>query len=175
MSNLRPPGQPGRYMNSMEHTCGFDGGDDSADPCGQPATHHILAGSPEQGPSDWASHACAQHLGIAQGMAFDWHEIAAVCGIPDSIWQSKGMQGDGFCFWPAEVEAMQQEVDRIETDALRSIFAGPLEFMNGIMTQLTAAGVIPERMPTEPRERALWLKQNRNTGPAKPHNGKRTP
>lgn len=33
---------------------------------------------------------------------------------------------------------------------------------------LRANGVIPPPPPTDPRERSLWLRQNRNTGPRPP-------
>lgn len=33
---------------------------------------------------------------------------------------------------------------------------------------LATAGVIPRSLPADPRERALYLRKNRNTGPGKP-------
>lgn len=34
--------------------------------------------------------------------------------------------------------------------------------------QLREAGLLPEEPPADPRERALWMVKNRNTGPARP-------
>lgn len=116
-SGLRPHGVPGRHRSAMDHTCGFDGGDDNAEACGQPATHHLFAGSPDKGPSDWAMSSCDQHLEQAKPLAFDWHEISVVCEVPGTIWQSRNVQGAGFCFWPAEEEAIQQSALALTSQA----------------------------------------------------------
>lgn len=111
--SMRPPGEPGRHLPAMDHTCGFDGGDDSAPPCGQAATFHIFGGTPEDGPSDWATFTCDEHAGHAQRLAFDWHPVAAVCGVPDTVWQSRNIQGEGFCYWPAAEEAHAEQLEQI--------------------------------------------------------------
>jgi hypothetical protein len=37
-----------------------------------------------------------------------------------------------------------------------------------VMESLREAGVIPEEPPKDPKTRALWLRQHRNTGPRRP-------
>ena len=104
MSKLRSPGEPGRYMRTMDQACGFDGGINTAPVCGKLATYHLFAGSPDRGPADWATFACDEHVNLAQGLAWDWHAVAPVCGVPGGMWQSRARQGEGFCYWP-EAEA----------------------------------------------------------------------
>lgn len=111
---IRPPGEPGRHLPAMGHTCGFDGSDNAANTCGQPATHHLYAGSPDTGPSDWSMTACAEHFPLAQPLAFDWHEIGAVCDLPGTMWQARIAQGEGFCYWPAAEEAHTEQLEQIE-------------------------------------------------------------
>ena len=112
--SMRPPGEPGRYMPTMDHSCGFDGGDDSAEVCGQAATLHVFAGSPEDGPSDWATFSCSQHSEQAKHLAFDWHDVSAVCDVPGTMWQARTAQGEGFCYWPAAEEAHAEQLEQIE-------------------------------------------------------------
>jgi hypothetical protein len=107
MSDLRAPGEPGGYMLDMDQSCGFDGGDNKSPACGKPATIHLFAGTAE-GPGEWAMFACSDHFSPARLLAWDFHEVAAVCGVPGTMWQSKGLQGEGFCYWP-EVEAAIHE------------------------------------------------------------------
>ena len=38
---------------------------------------------------------------------------------------------------------------------------------SGIQDALVAADVLPDPGPTDPKERALWLRQHRNTGPSR--------
>jgi len=92
----------------MAHICGYDGGSNTNPTCGKPPTFHIFAGTPESGPSDWATFACDDHLNQAQALAWDWHAISPVCGVPSTMWQAKRMQGEGFCYWP-EAEAAIHE------------------------------------------------------------------
>jgi hypothetical protein len=109
MSDLRPAGEPGGYLPSMSHTCG----DNDAEACGHPATVHIFAGTPEDGPGDWATFSCDKHAHHAQRLAFDWHPVASVCGTPDTVWQSRNLQGQGFCYWPAAEQAHNEQFQKI--------------------------------------------------------------
>ena len=113
MSKLRAPGEPGRYMPAMAHICGHDGGANSTPTCGSPAIVHLFAGDPLNGPSDWTMFACDDHVTRAQGLAWDWHPVSAVCDIPGTMWHSSGEQGGGFCYW-TEAEAAMHEAVSIE-------------------------------------------------------------
>lgn len=78
----------------------------------------------------------------------------------------------------------QQDFPTIEdiTQAFSSIATGLTDFFVGLsegLGKLSAAmakageaareaGLVPEEPPTDPRARALWMKQHRNTGPAVP-------
>lgn len=110
MSNLRAPGEPGRHQPAMQHTCGFDGGDNNNPGCGRPATLHLFAGEPPSTIGDYAMVACDAHSDAATKLAIDWHPIAAVCGVPDALWHFESEQGKGFCFWPAAEEAIREAV-----------------------------------------------------------------
>lgn len=70
------------------------------------------------------------------------------------------------------------------SEALRASFLHLGEQLTEVWTQLrpridamreafVEAGRIAEQPPTDPRERALWLRQHRNTGPARPGPQKR--
>ena len=120
--NLRAPREPGRYMSVMDQTCGFDGGDNKSPACGKPATIHIYAGTLE-GPGDWASFACLDHFPQARLLAWDFHEVAAVCGVPDTMWQAKSYQGEGFCYWPEAETAMHEALIKPELE-LAGYYAG---------------------------------------------------
>ena len=109
---FRALGEPGRHVVGMDHACGFDGGDNSSPGCGQPATLHLLAGEPPSTIGDYAMHACNEHIETAKKLAIDWHPIANVCGVPDSLWQFESAQGSGFCFWPAAESAIHDAVSR---------------------------------------------------------------
>ena len=50
-------------------------------------------------------------------------------------------------------------------DALEDLFGGPVKVW---AEKLREAGLLPEVPPEDPRERALWAKQHRSTGPARP-------
>ncbi|PRA13312.1 hypothetical protein CQ015_03565 [Arthrobacter sp. MYb221] len=95
----------------MSHECGYDGGDDNAPICGKPSEYHVFAGSPATGPGNYSMHSCATHLFAALTVAFDWHPTALVCGVPGTIWQSKGQQGDGFCYWPEAEKAYAEALE----------------------------------------------------------------
>ena len=110
MSNRRAPGEPGRYQPIMAHQCGYDGGDSSAPTCGQPATHHLWGGAPPDIQHDWVMLACEKHLNAAIKMAWDWHPISAICNVPGTLWQARGIQGKGFCYWPEAEAAMHEAV-----------------------------------------------------------------
>lgn len=110
----RPKGEPGPHMPIMSGACGFDNGFDNGKTCGAPATMHLLAGDPATGPKDWTMLACGVHFDVAAQLAFDWHELAAVCEIPDAIWNSLGEQGLGYCEW-VEGDAIQAELAEAET------------------------------------------------------------
>lgn len=101
----------------MDHRCGFDGRDSSAPTCGKPAVLHLYAGSPESGPSDYAMFACDDHANQATVLAWDWHEVSAVCDVPGSMWQAKALQGEGFCYWPEAEAAMHEAVQHQATNA----------------------------------------------------------
>jgi hypothetical protein len=57
------------------------------------------------------------------------------------------------------------ELGRIFTEFGRAISEALPKFQ-GLQQQLVEAGVSPEQPPSDPRARALWLRQHRNTGPA---------
>lgn len=118
MSGLRAPGEPGRHGTAMAHQCGYDGGDDSAPACGKPAQVHLFAGAPDKGPSDYTMMACADHFPKAQPQAWDYHDVGAVCDMPGTIWQSRGVQGAGFCYWPDAEAAMHQGIAEIRALAV---------------------------------------------------------
>ena len=64
---------------------------------------------------------------------------------------------------PEQAETLAKmfgEFRRAAGEALAAI--GP------VFEQLREAGVLPETPPEDPREKALWLRQHRNTGPARP-------
>jgi hypothetical protein len=59
--------------------------------------------------------------------------------------------------------------------ALRQLFedfgravSGALEQLRPVMDSLREAGVLPEVPPEDPKAKALWLRQHRNTGPTRP-------
>lgn len=117
MSELRAPGEPGRYMPAMDHICGLDGGDNDSPVCGKRADFHLFAGDPLTGPTDWTMFACLEHFGQAQQLAWDYHEVTAVCDIPGTIWQPKGVQGQGFCYWPEAETAIREAVSEMTVEA----------------------------------------------------------
>lgn len=47
------------------------------------------------------------------------------------------------------------------------------ESIKNLTLRFVEIGLLPEAPPRDPRERASWLKKNRNTGPARPHSGKK--
>jgi hypothetical protein len=50
-------------------------------------------------------------------------------------------------------------------DAIRPFVAWAEQAAHELEEKLRAVGHLPEPLPTDPRERALWLAQHRNTGP----------
>ena len=110
MSGLREAGEPGRYMPVMDHVCGFDGRDSNGPVCGKPAAFHLFAGAPDTGPSDWTMFSCLDHFGQAQFLAWDYHELSAVCDVPGTLWRADTTQGKGFCYWPEAEAAMHEAV-----------------------------------------------------------------
>jgi len=84
----RPSGTPGSYRPAMENTCGHDNGYTDGPRCGKPATVHLTAGSPEEGPGDWAMMACDEHAPAAKPHSWDWHEVSGACDVPGSMWHS---------------------------------------------------------------------------------------
>jgi hypothetical protein len=114
MSDLRAPGEPGRYMPAMDHICGFDGGTNNSPVCGRPASFHLFAGTAE-GPGDWTMFACLDHFQQATLLAWDFHEVAAVCDVPGTLWHSEPAQGEGFCFWPEAEAAIHEAVSEPAT------------------------------------------------------------
>lgn len=61
-----------------------------------------------------------------------------------------------------QMRTVAEEVGQAWADAWRDIG----EALVPLGEQLERAGLIEERPPDDPRERALWLRQHRNTGPA---------
>jgi hypothetical protein len=100
----------------MDHACGFDGGDNNRPRCGQTATLHLMAGEPPSTIGDYAMLACDNHADAAKIYAIDWHTLAPVCGVPDSMWQFDGKQGEGFCFWPEVEAAIHEAILESHTD-----------------------------------------------------------
>jgi hypothetical protein len=60
-------------------------------------------------------------------------------------------------------QALQPSWDAITTAATRA-HAG----WRGVRDALRDAGLVPDEPPTDPRERALWARRNRNHGPEQP-------
>lgn len=106
----RSPGEPGRYLPAGNAVCSYDGGDNGAPVCGQPAVLHLYAGSAETGPGDFSMTACEDHANTATALAWDWHPFGGVCDMPGTTWQSKSMQGEGFCYWPEVESAMHEQL-----------------------------------------------------------------
>lgn len=57
---------------------------------------------------------------------------------------------------------------RVAAAQVARTLADLAESLRPIREQLVDAGVLPDEGPTDPRERALWLRRNRNTGPQVP-------
>ena len=112
MNDMRAPGEPGRHMPAMDNTCGFDGGDNDNPGCGRPATLHLFAGEPPATIGDYAMLSCDEHAGAAKARAIDWHPLASVCGVPDSVWHFESEQGKGFCFWPFAEEVIHEAMSQ---------------------------------------------------------------
>ena len=106
----RKPGEPGRTLPAGGATCSYDGGDNSAPLCGEPATWHLYAGSPEAGPADYSMTACDAHVVMATPLAWDWHPFGGVCDMPGTRWQARSIQGEGFCYWPEAEAAIQEQI-----------------------------------------------------------------
>jgi len=62
-----------------------------------------------------------------------------------------------------------------QAETLRNLFAQlgemarqALADLGPAMDRIRAAGLLPEDPPEDPKARALWMRQHRNTGPARP-------
>lgn len=55
-------------------------------------------------------------------------------------------------------------------EAMKSFSDAVAHVVNTVRDAMRGANLLPEDPPTDPKERALWLKQRRNTGPEKPKN-----
>lgn len=63
-----------------------------------------------------------------------------------------------------------QQVAQVAQDWLTAMWqaaAHVAERMQQLATALRRAGVLPDQPPDDPRARALWLRQHRNTGPSR--------
>lgn len=60
------------------------------------------------------------------------------------------------------MRAVNEQIGQAWTDAWRNI----AEAVRPFAEHLERSGVLEEQPPEDPRERALWLRQHRNTGPA---------
>jgi len=77
---------------------------------------------------------------------------------------------DGTRYPLARIERMREagEQLRLVIDSVRRGFEEMRPAIVQVAESLRRAGVLAEQPPTDPRARALWLRQHRNTGPAKP-------
>lgn len=57
---------------------------------------------------------------------------------------------------------------QVAAEQIGRAFAALVEGLRPVREQLVDAGVLPDEGPADPRERALWLRQHRNTGPEVP-------
>lgn len=55
-----------------------------------------------------------------------------------------------------------------QVDYLKHVMKYTVDQVNRIVEILADAGVVQHPLPTDPRERALYLRKHRNTGPGKP-------
>lgn len=108
----RLPGEPGAVQASMSQHCGFDGGDASNPVCGAPATNHHWGGAPPDIQHDWVMFSCDTHFDTAADVSWDWHPVSPVCNIPGTKWTPRGIQGEGFCYWPEAEAAMHEAVNQ---------------------------------------------------------------
>ena len=78
---------------------------------------------------------------------------------------------------PAEFRAFLDKplITPEQAEALSRMFADfrraaneALAALGPVFEQLREAGVLPETPPEDPRAKALWLRQHRSTGPARP-------
>lgn len=60
--------------------------------------------------------------------------------------------------WTTAWEGVAQQV--------AAIWSEIAEQLRPVVDQLERSGFLKEQSPADPRERALWLRQRRNTGPA---------
>jgi hypothetical protein len=68
-----------------------------------------------------------------------------------------------------DLQGVMVELARVVVPALEHVKAAA-ESLDTFVQRLQEAGVLKPSAPTEPRARALWLRQHRNTGPARnPH------
>ncbi len=65
---------------------------------------------------------------------------------------------------PEEWDRLCAAIEQI-TQHLGAVFAEVLRSAEAMTAPLCDAGVLPEEPPTDPRARALWLRQCRGTGP----------
>ena len=84
----------------------------------------------------------------------------------DGVDHMQAILSPGAVVFPPEfadrMRAVAEEVGQAWVDAWRDIS----EALVPIAEQLQRSGLIEEQPPTDPRERALWLRRNRNTGPS---------
>lgn len=118
MSEERDPNfRLGIDSDPMTHTCGYSPTPEVAGAnCNQPAIIHLWFGTGFDDPEASAGMACAAHADYAITHSYDWHELGATCGLPDTLWMNAlGLTGSSWCIWPAEQEA--EDSIRLETES----------------------------------------------------------
>lgn len=75
---------------------------------------------------------------------------------------------------PARLEGLAQTLEAIGRAFERWGESGQIEQLAAMVRQLQDAGVVQQPLPADPRERALELRRNRNTGPAQRRRAPRT-
>ena len=86
-------------------------------------------------------------------------------GTPAARWLAQALDT------PEQRERMRESMQRltdhmhITFQASAAAFARAAEALRPALAQLRESGLIPEEPPSDPRERALWARQHRGTGP----------
>lgn len=99
--------------NAMEQTCGFSRTPEvEGTNCGAPALLHHFFGTGWDDPRAFMGYSCTEHAAYSARHSYDWHDVKAVCGMPDTVWiNSDGLQGTSWCVWPVG-ETVADEVAR---------------------------------------------------------------